>query len=222
MLSRQFVLLTAHYDHLGVGPRGIFHGADDNASGTAPVMEIAAALAALPQPPKRSVVFLAFFGEEEGLLGSYYYASHPLFPLKDTVADVNLEQMGRTDERTGKQLGSYAVTGPAYSNLPAILAEGAKLEGVTTWARRDADAFFDRRRQLRLRYIHGVPAHTVAVAFEFPDYHAPGDTVDKIDFDNMAKVDRGIAAGILRLANQPDPPQWSDSPATTAWREAGK
>ena len=221
VLSKQYVLVTAHYDHLGATRRGVFHGANDNASGTASIMEIGAALAALPQHPRRSIVFMAFFGEEEGLLGSYYYASHPLFPLKDTVANLNLEQMGRTDEKTGREVGSYAISGPSYSTLPAILAEGAKLEDVTTWVRKDADDFFDRSDNYAFA-VHGVPAHTVAVAFEFPDYHAPGDTVDKIDFDNMAKVDRGIAAGVLRLANQTDPPKWSDSRAVAAWREAGK
>jgi hypothetical protein len=219
VLSKQYVLLTAHYDHLGAGRRGIFHGANDDASGTASVMEIGAALAALPRHPARSILFMAFFGEEENLMGSAWYANHPLVPLKDSVADLNLEQMGRTDERTGREIGAYAITGVSYSSLPAILAEGAREEGVTTWRRRDADAYFDRSDNYSLA-VHGVVAHTIAVAFEFPDYHAPGDTVDKIDFDNMAKVDRGIAAGLLRLANQSDPPRWEESRATEAWRAA--
>ncbi len=155
VLSKQYVVVTAHYDHLGATRRGIFHGANDNASGTASIMEIGSALAALPQHPKRSIVFIAFFGEEEGLLGSYYYVGHPLYPLRDTVANLNLEQMGRTDERTGRELGAYAVSGPSYSNLPAILAEGAKLENVTTWARKDADDFFDRKSNYAFA-VHGV------------------------------------------------------------------
>ncbi len=98
MLRDRYVLLTAHYDHLGRNSKGIFHGANDNGSGTVSVIEIARALAALNPHPKRSIIFMTVFGEEEGLLGSYYYAHHPLVPLKNTVANVNLEQMGRTDE----------------------------------------------------------------------------------------------------------------------------
>ena len=220
-LRNKYVLLTAHYDHIGSGSGGIFHGANDNASGTASVMEISAALAALKQHPRRSILFMAFFGEEEELLGSIYYTDHPLVPLKDTIAALNLEQLGRTDERTGKQTGAFAITGPSYSTLPAILAEGAKSAAVNLWRRPDADDYFNRSDNYSFAQ-HGVIAHTAAVAFDFPDYHRLGDTLDKIDFNNMAIVDRGIAAGLLRVANQTDPPHWSDSPAAGVWREAGK
>ncbi len=113
LLRDQYVLLTAHYDHLGKGPKGIFNGANDNGSGTVSVIEIANALAALSPHPKRSILFMTFFGEEEGLLGSYYYAHTPLFPLAKTVADINLEQMGRTDDT--------AVSGYCHSPSRALL-----------------------------------------------------------------------------------------------------
>ena len=82
-----------------------------DSSGTVSVIEIAQALAALPVHPKRSIVFLTFFGEEEGGLGSRYYTRHPLFPLSETVADLNLEQVGRTDSRAGPEISNATLTG---------------------------------------------------------------------------------------------------------------
>ena len=145
-LRDQYVLLTAHYDHLGRSPKGIFNGANDNGSGTVSVIEIARALAALNPHPKRSILFMTVFGEEEGLLGSYYYTHHPLVPLKNTVANVNLEQMGRTDEKTGREVAAFAFTGPAFSNLPEIMSDAAKAEGVSVYKRKDADDLFRPQR----------------------------------------------------------------------------
>jgi Zn-dependent M28 family amino/carboxypeptidase len=171
--------------------------------------------------PKRSIVFMTFFGEEEGLLGSYYYAHAPLFPLASTVANINLEQMGRTDDTGGKRVLSFTVTGSSYSNLPAIVSAAAKAEGIDTWALKDSDEYFDRSDNYAFA-LRGVVAHTIAVASEYSDYHAVGDTVQKIDFANMARVDRGVAAGVLRIADDSSPPQWSDSSKALIYREAGR
>ncbi|HVW85062.1 MAG TPA: M28 family peptidase, partial [Bryobacteraceae bacterium] len=103
-LSDQYVIVSAHYDHLGTSAGQVYNGAHDNGSGTASVIEVASALATLHPRPKRSILFLAFFGEEEGLLGAYFYTRHPLVPLKSTVADINFEQMGRTDDQDGKKV----------------------------------------------------------------------------------------------------------------------
>lgn len=220
-LRDQYVLLTAHYDHLGRSPKGIFYGANDNASGTVSVIEIASALAALHPRPRRSILFMAFFGEEEGLLGAYYYAHNPLVPLEKTVADINLEQMGRTDEQSGTRLNSFFFTGPSFSNLAATMSAAAKAEGVTTWTLEDADDYFARSDNYALAQ-RGVVAHTIAVAAEFPDYHALGDKPDKIDYANMAKVDRGVAAGILRVADDPATPRWSNAKGAAVYRAAGE
>jgi len=218
-LRNQYVLLTAHYDHMGHTSQGIFHGANDNASGTVSVIEIARELAALPQHPKRSILFMAFFGEEEGFLGSSYYTHHPLVPLQNTVANINLEQIGRTDDNTGQKVAEFAFTGPSYTNLPGIVAEAAKTEGVKVEHRKDADDFFARSDNYAFA-LAGIPDSTIAVAFEYPEYHATGDTVDKIDFENMAKVDRAIAAGIERLADESGRPKWSDEKAAARYRNA--
>ena len=106
--------MTAHYDHIGVRPDGdgdrIYNGANDDASGAASLMEIASALSTIEPRPRRSIAFIALFGEEEGLLGSRYYGRHPIFPLASTVADVNLEQMGRTDSNDGPKIASASFT----------------------------------------------------------------------------------------------------------------
>ena len=219
-LRGTYVILSAHYDHLGTRPAGedrIYNGANDDGSGTVSVIEIAAALAAARERPKRSILFLTFFGEEKGLLGSRYYARHPLVPLEKTIGDVMLEQVGRTDATNGPRVGVAYPTGFDYSNLPEILAEDAPLAGIRIVKDPSAGAdYFDRSDNLPLA-LAGVPAHTIYVAAEFPDYHRVGDEWQKIDYTNMAAVDRAIALGLLRLSSDRPAPKWNES-ATGARR----
>lgn len=206
VLRDQFIVVSAHYDHLGVKDGRIYHGANDDGSGVVSVIEIAQALASLEIRPKRSIVFAAFFGEEEGLYGSRYYTHHPPEPLHSTVANINLEQMGRTDEQDGPEVGAFAFTGPSYSNLPATMTAAARTQGVKVYSKRNADGFYDRSDNYPFAEA-GIVAHTVVVAFEYPDYHGPGDEWEKIDYVNMARVDRGVAAGVLQAANDATPPR---------------
>jgi Zn-dependent M28 family amino/carboxypeptidase len=211
-LRDTYILLSAHYDHIGTRPSGedrIFNGANDDGSGTVSVIEIASALAALPVRPKRSILFLAFFGEERGFLGSRYYASHPLVPLEKTIADINLEQVGRTDASNGPQIGVGYLTGFKYSDLGEILGKAAEGAGL----RIVADTYpkgnlFDRSDNFPLAQ-NGVLGGTIYVAAEFPDYHRVGDEWQKVDYENMAKLDRAVALGLLRLASDAAPPQWN-------------
>jgi hypothetical protein len=223
-LREQFVIVSAHYDHLGTRPPGqgnrIYHGANDNASGAASLIEIAKALGAGTHP-RRSVLFLAFFGEEEGLLGSEYYVRHPLIPLARTIADINLEQLGRTDSSDGPEIARFALTGPSYSNLGRILGAAARTAGTTVYQKDTADDYFDRSDNYSFA-LAGIVAHTVVVAFEYPDYHAVGDEAAKLDYANLAKVDRGIAAGVAAVADAAEPPKWADTKATQGFREAGR
>jgi hypothetical protein len=208
-LRGQYILLTAHYDHLGRDSAGeVFPGANDDGSGTVSVIEIAQALAALPLRPKRSIVFMTFFGEEEGGLGSRYYTRHPLFPLAKTVADLNLEQVGRTDSRAGPEISNATLTGFQYSTVARTLQQAGQLTGVKVYETPNGDDFFDRSDNQTFAE-HGIPAHTITVALEFPDYHGTGDVWQKIDYGNMAKVDRMIALGIVMLADSVEPPRWN-------------
>jgi hypothetical protein len=213
MLKNTYVLVTAHYDHLGVKADGpddrIYNGANDNASGTASVMEIANALARLPVKPKRSIVFIAFFGEEEGLLGSKWYDHHPAVPVTKTIGDINLEQMGRTDDRSGPQVNTATMTGFEFSDLPQTFAKAGELTGIKVYKdEKRSDPFFARSDNQALA-DSGIPAHTMAVAYEFPDYHSVGDKWQKLDYENMARVDRMVTLGIWMLAESDKVPSWN-------------
>jgi hypothetical protein len=222
-LREQFILLTAHDDHLGRNAAGqVFPGANDDGSGTVSVIEIAQALARLPVHPKRSILFMTFFGEEEGGLGSLYYTSHPLFPLSKTVADLNLEQMGRTDSNGGREISNATLTGFRYSTLTQTLQHAGELTGVKLYEVPNGDEFFDRSDNQTFAE-HGIPAHTIAVALEFPDYHATGDVWQKIDYGNMAKVDRMIALGIVMLADSAEAPHWNkENPKVKQYLTGGR
>ena len=207
------VLLTAHYDHLGERADGsgdrIYNGANDDGSGTVSVIEVARALSTLKQHPRRSVVFMTFFGEEEGLIGSTYYAHHPAWPIAKTIADLNLEQLGRTDSSEGPQLSNASVTGFDYSDVTDYLRAAGELTGIKVYKHpHNDDLYFGASDNLSLAEA-GVPAHTLCVAYEFSDYHAVGDEWQKIDYANMAKVDRAVALSVVMLASSDEAPRWN-------------
>jgi hypothetical protein len=214
VLKSTYVLVTAHYDHLGVCSTGadrICNGANDDASGAASVIELASALARLRERPKRSLVFVTFFGEEEGLYGSRYYIRHPAVPLDETVADLNLEQLGRTDDSDGPQKGRATLTGFEYTDIGPTLVKAGELTGVVVADSGErSDAFFARSDNQSFADA-GVPANTLLVAYEFPDYHQPGDEWQKLDYANMEKIDRMIAVGLLMIAGNPVPPKWIET-----------
>jgi hypothetical protein len=223
-LQNTYVMLTAHYDHLGMGGSGpdrIFNGADDDGSGTVSVIEIASAIAAQSPHPKRSILFVTLFGEELGLVGSRYYGRHPLVPLANTIADLNLEQIGRTDDSEGPQVGTATVTGFDFSDMTKVLVDAGTVTGIKVYKNeKNSDPYFARSDNQALADM-GVPAHTLGVAFDFPDYHGLGDEWQKIDYANMAKVDRTVAIALLRFASDAPPPQWNASnPKTRKYVEA--
>lgn len=211
-LKDTYVLVTAHYDHLGIRktPEGdqIFNGANDDASGTVSVIELAQAFASMKVRPKRSIVFMTFFGEERGLVGSRYYGAHPIFPIEKTIAGINIEQVGRTDDSEGPQVASIGVTGFDFSEVGAVIKKAGDQTGIKVWKHPvNSDKYFGASDNQALA-DQGIPAHTISVAYAFPDYHAPSDDSDKIDYDNMAKVDRAVALAVLNLANANEVPKW--------------
>jgi hypothetical protein len=179
VLKDTYMLVTAHYDHLGMRSDGtgdrIYNGANDDGSGTVSVIELASALATMNPRPKRSIVFMTFFGEEEGTLGSKYYARHPVFPIAKSIAEVNLEQVGRTDDVDGPKLSQGIFTGYVYSDLPRVFRLAGARIGVRVLSdEKYGDSFFVRSDNVSLAN-EGVPAHTLAVALDFPDYHKVSD-----------------------------------------------
>jgi Zn-dependent M28 family amino/carboxypeptidase len=160
------------------------------------------------------------FGEEAGLLGTRYYIRNPVFPLAKTVANVNLEHLGRTDASEGAQLARAMFTGFDYSDVPKTFQAAGELTGVEVYDHPQGGAFFNRSDNVAFANA-GIPAHTVCVALEFPDYHGTGDHWDKIDYGNMAKVVRMLGTGVLMLANNPEAPRWNGAnPKTERYRKA--
>ena len=229
-LRDTYVVVSAHYDHLGVRENCeparedcVYNGANDDGSGTVGVVELASALSKLNPRPRRSILFLTFFGEELGLVGSRYYGRHPLVPFQKTIAQVNMEQIGRTDDSEGPQVGTLAVTGFDYSDVGAALQRAGEAEGVRVYKHpTNSDAYFSRSDNQSLADV-GVPAHTAGVAFQFPDYHAVGDEWPKVDFANMARVVRTVGRAALDLADSAGEPRWNEqNPRTAPYVEAWK
>ena len=155
-LSRTVVVASAHYDHVGLRPENagdkVMNGANDDASGTAVLLETARALASLPLRPKRSIVFLAVAAEEKGLLGSRYYVQHPLWPLENTTAHLNFEMFGRTEDSEYARPGQMTMTGAGSGGRgDAVLHPSARKRRV-----------FRAQRQLCIREGRNTRSHAHA------------------------------------------------------------
>jgi len=203
-LKGQAVVVVAHYDHLGKKGEEVFAGADDNASGVSAVLEIAEAFAEMGNDgirPRRTVVFLAVSAEELGLYGSRYYSENPLLPLDSTYACINIDMIGRVGKKHEKQ-PDY-VSGYAYV-APGIL-EIARINNERAAAGLEFDMEFDPT-------VNGGSDHYYFAADSIPslfyfegihkDYHEPGDTPDKILYDRMEGITRGIFGTVWELANR--------------------
>jgi Zn-dependent M28 family amino/carboxypeptidase len=157
------------------------------------------------------------------MVGSHYYARHPAWPIEKTIAQLNLEQVGRTDSSEGPQVSNATLTGFDYSDLSDYLMEAGELTGIKLYKHpKNSDLYFRLSDNVSLAEA-GVPAHTLAVSFEYPDYHGLGDEWQKIDYDNMAKVDRMIAAALVMAANAEQPVHWNEkndrvAPFVKAWK----
>ena len=225
-LAGTYVLVTAHYDGTGprpgdTGPDRIWNGANDDGSGTTALLELASAFARLRPRPRRSIVLVAFFGEEKGLLGSTYYAAHPLVPLANTVAAVSLEHLGRTDSVERSKAGTASLTGYDFSDVPLVFEAAGRATGIDVYKdERRSTAFFDLSDNAPLAAA-GVIAHTVCVVFEdFADYHGAGDEWPKIDFANMERTVRMVGAAVLMMADSAQEPRWRpEVPEARPYRE---
>jgi hypothetical protein len=216
--ARETVVLGAHYDHLGYGGSGsaapgveaIHHGADDNASGTALLVEVARQLAASGPLPRR-ILFIAFSGEERGLLGSGHYAAHPVVPLEDTVAMVNLDMVGRLVDDKVIVHGTGTGTG-----LDELVDRLTALHGFTVakepggFGPSDHSSFYAKKIPV-LHVFTG--SHT--------DYHRPTDTAEKINYDGMVRL-AGFVAEIVRdLAVADERPDYVEVASTMFARGGG-
>jgi hypothetical protein len=197
----QVILLSAHLDHLGVEDGKTYYGADDDASGTAAVMELARVLANEPKP-KRSVVVALWGSEEKGLVGARYFLQNPTFPLKNIVANLEFEMMGRPDPKI--KADELWLTGWERTNLgPELAQHGGKLVGDP----HPSENFFMRSDNYALAQ-QGVIAQTVSSYGLHSDYHQPTDTPDKIDFQHMDQAIASMIGPVTWLANTEFEPAW--------------
>jgi Peptidase family M28 len=146
-----------------------------------------------------------------------------VFPLAKTVADLNLEQVGRTDSTEGTQISNASLTGFDYSDLTAFVQRAGESTGIKVYKNEQgSDNYFAASDNFSLAEV-GVPAETLCVAFDYPDYHAVGDEWQKIDYDNMAKVDRAIALSMFLMADSEQPVRWNEgNPKTAPYVKASK
>ncbi|AII51629.1 M28 family peptidase [Hymenobacter sp. APR13] len=206
----EVIVISAHYDHIGMRHDTIFNGADEDASGVSAVLAMARAFQeakAAGAGPRRSVLFLLTAAEENGMLGSEYYTAHPAVPLAQTVANLNLAMLGRTDKRhAGKGpyvylVGSDRLSTELHQVSEAANAQSSRLALDYTYnAAKSADQLYYRSDQFSFaRY--GVPAMAYTSGLH-PDYHKPTDDVEKIEFEQLAARARLVFHTAWELANR--------------------
>ncbi len=220
-LRNEYVFYTAHMDHVGAAGMGngcsargadsICNGADDDASGTAGVVELAQAFATLQPRPRRSMVFMTVSGEERGLWGSQFYSDHPTLPLENTVADLNIDMVGRYFNNQPGWRDTISVIGKEHSTLGEVANRVAREHPELHMQLVDdmwpSENFYFRSDHYNFAR-KGVP-----ILFFFngthPDYHQVSDTVDKIDAEKEARVLQMLFYIGLEVANADERPQWN-------------
>lgn len=212
----EVIVVTAHYDHVGMDPNlpgdKIFNGANDDGSGTVAVIEIAEAFAKAKKEghgPRRSLLFMTVTAEEKGLLGSEYYSMNPIFPLANTVANINIDMIGRMDytyEKTNNSNYIYVIGADKLSSELHKINEQAN----QTYTKLKLDyTFNDENDPNRFYYRsdhYNFAKHRIPIIFYFngvhADYHQPSDEVDKIIFESAEKVTRLAFHTAWELANR--------------------
>ncbi|MGV1011835.1 MAG: M28 family peptidase [Flavobacterium sp.] len=191
----EVVVVSAHYDHVGMKKGEVYNGADDDGSGTVVLLEIAQAFEKAKKEghgPKRSILILHMTGEEHGLYGSSYYSQNPLFPLANTVADVNIDMIGRRDDLHKDSNNYVYLIGSDYLSTDLFnICEAVN----TKYTQLNLDyKFNDRKDPNRFYYRsdhYNFAKHGIPVVFLFngvhADYHQASDEVDKIEFDALTK-----------------------------------
>ncbi len=236
-LRNEYVIYSGHWDHMGHQGENIFHGASDNASGVAGVLELAHAFAELPAHPKRTVIFLFTTAEERGLLGARYYVQHPLYPLAKTAANINLDYFsnwgwGKTRD--------FSVLGGGMTSLDDLVKDAVTRQGrVVTGDTDPAEGFYWRSDHVEFA-MGGVPSLASSPGIDFVgkpadygdqkrreyisnDYHKPTDQI-KPDWDLTGAVeDLQVLLEVgYRVAQTPARPAWVDRPPYMHNPHAGK
>jgi Zn-dependent M28 family amino/carboxypeptidase len=225
-LRDEFLILGAHFDHLGIGENNeIFYGADDDASGVTALLELAEAFRGNPVKPRRSVVLAAWGAEEVGLLGSKYFAQNPLVPLRKIIAMIQMDMIGRNAERSadaGKNIEeelpanntkSLNVMGSPFSqDLRSVLELCNQEVGLDLHFRFDFGSDNLNKRSDHWTFLReGIPSLLLFTGFH-ADYHRVTDTADKINYTKMEKILKLVYLTSWDLADAPRGPKFDGSP----------
>lgn len=209
-LKEELLVISAHYDHLGVNGEDIYNGADDDGSGTVAVMEMAQAFKIAQNEgngPRRSMLFLLVTGEEKGLLGSEYYTEAPVFPLENTITNLNIDMIGRMDKKyEGNPDYIYLIGADKISQELHDISEQAN----ATYTNLTLDyTYNDENDPNRFYYRsdhYNFVKNNIPVIFYFngvhEDYHQPSDTIEKIHFGKMEKIARLVFHTAWEVANK--------------------
>ena len=208
-LKDEIIIITAHYDHLGVKDTLIYNGADDNGSGTVAVMEIAQAFMLAKKEgngPRRSVLIMPVSGEEKGLLGSKYYTENPVYPLENTVANLNVDMIGRIDDYHDNPDYIYLIGSDRLSTELHQISEEVNDKYINLeldYKYNDKD---DPNRYYYRSDHYNFAKNNIPVIFYFngvhADYHKESDTIEKIHFPKIEKISRYIFLTAWELANR--------------------
>lgn len=208
-LKDELLIITAHYDHLGKHDSLIFNGADDDASGVSAALEIAEAFMLAKKAghgPRRSILIMPVSGEEKGLLGSRYYTDNPIYPLENTVANLNIDMIGRLDDWHDNGNYVYLIGSDRLSYDLHNLNEKINDDYI----RIDLDYRFNDKDDPNRYYYrsdhYNFAKNNIPVIFYFngvhEDYHKPSDTIEKIDFDKINTITRLIFLTAWEIANR--------------------
>lgn len=207
-LKKEVIILSAHYDHIGTKDGVVFNGADDDASGVITLLGIAKRLNEKKLNNKRSLLFIAYSGEELGLFGSKYYAQNPIIALENTMLNLNFEMVGRTGNLGKKQ---FWITGAEYSNLYPVFQKRFKkyewkvskspFPEMKLFFRSDNASLIKLAVDQKTNTIFGIPAHSISTWGKEGHYHQPSDDVNALDFDNIYEFISNMSKEIIYLAN---------------------
>ena len=208
-LKDELLIITAHYDHLGMHDSLIFNGADDDASGVSAALEIAKAFMLAKKSgngPRRSVLIMPVSGEEKGLLGSRYYTDNPIYPLENTVANLNIDMIGRLDDWHDNGNYVYLIGSDRLSYDLHQVNEKMNSEYVGL----DLDYRFNEEDDPNRYYFrsdhYNFAKNNIPVIFYFngvhEDYHKPSDTIEKIDFEKIKVITKLVFLTAWEIANR--------------------
>ena len=210
----EIIVISAHYDHVGIKDGEVYNGADDDGSGTVALLEIAQAFEIAKKEghgPKRSILFLHMTGEEHGLLGSSYYSEHPLFPMAKTITDINIDMIGRHDEFHNESSNYVYLIGSDYLSTDLFnICEAANKNYVKLSLdykfndRADPNRFYYRSDHYNFAK-NGIPS-VFLFSGVHADYHKPTDEVDKIEFEALKKRTQLAFSIAWELANRDNRP----------------